>query len=444
MSNDLSRQDETRSLAAPSEAILRRLFASIDGPLHAEGAQFDELRAEHLAAVEYSRTDYASTRRHVLLASIIASGVVAALIIASIVFGYRLPILRPASPSAPYILAWVTQITAQESFPTTMPQSLVDAAITQTREGATDLVLVGVAGSSNSVSVRMSLPTSASIPSRSRLAMTVRADLAKSLDRFSHSPPPDGNGRDLLSLLQSAAGLVGDDSRGQIWLQTFGLGTVAPADTRMLLAADPASAVQYLRPYLPDFGGVDVYVTLSSEADGQPRLDSRTTAWRREFVRGLLLAANASVVTIEQMTEVDHPLQGAPSSPIVHNIGSNTVYAAATGRKPAILRLDTSATFRPDSAKLAVSRKAVLSSLRPLLSLCIRSNCRAEAVGHAARYGSSAGALALSDQRARVIAGLLRRSGITEVTSIGVGFLQPLVSNPRSAQNRAVVITVTQ
>ena len=90
----------------------------------------------------------------------------------------------------------------------------------------------------------------------------------------------------------------------------------------------------------------------------------------------------------------------------------------------------------------ATSQARVFAELQPIIAAWRTGKySQVRVVGHCAMFGSRQGALLLSQQRAAIVAALLRQYGVSDVTSIGVGYNDPLPPNPQSASNRVVIIT---
>jgi outer membrane protein OmpA-like peptidoglycan-associated protein len=149
------------------------------------------------------------------------------------------------------------------------------------------------------------------------------------------------------------------------------------------------------------------------------------------------------VVSIQEIQAVEQAAPGAPPAPPVANLPETTPHPPTPKPgKPYQVKLDTSALFRPNSTKFATSEQQALANLRPLIKAWQTGGyIRVVVVGHCARFGPRDGALALSRQRARIIASLLRQGGVGHVTAIGVGYSQPLPPNPYSTSNRVVIAT---
>jgi outer membrane protein OmpA-like peptidoglycan-associated protein len=105
-------------------------------------------------------------------------------------------------------------------------------------------------------------------------------------------------------------------------------------------------------------------------------------------------------------------------------------------------KLDSSTWLLPDSARFTVSKSRVLTELQPIISGWRRGlYSHVSVIGHCARHGPAAPAVLLSKQRAATVARLLRLHGVSDVTSTGVGYSQPLPPGPTSASNRVMIIT---
>lgn len=110
--------------------------------------------------------------------------------------------------------------------------------------------------------------------------------------------------------------------------------------------------------------------------------------------------------------------------------------------QPYTAALDSSTLFVPNTAEFLSNQAEVLEELQPIITgwrLGLFS--RVLVVGHCAKYGPPTGALLLSQQRAAKVAQLLRLHGVSDITSVGVGYDQPLPPDPQSATNRVVIVT---
>jgi outer membrane protein OmpA-like peptidoglycan-associated protein len=253
---------------------------------------------------------------------------------------------------------------------------------------------------------------------------------------------PPGSGRDIIGLLAAIKAEL-DTGATDVWLQTLGLPTVNPADARVLMAADPAQAVASIARWVPSLPGVRVHLVLSPAAGDQPRFNTATDAWRRQFMLALLRKAGASVVSVTEVESAEPLAAGAPAAPVIPNLPESTPrLPAPRPAQPYTAKLDSSALFVPNTAQFLTSQAAVLEQLQPIITGWKQGLfSRVTVVGHCARYGPPQGAIELSEQRAAKVAGLLRRGGVTVITSWGVGYDQPLPPDPQSATNRVVIVT---
>ena len=253
---------------------------------------------------------------------------------------------------------------------------------------------------------------------------------------------PPGSGRDIIGLLAAIASERGPGTT-DVWLQTLGLPTVNPADARKLMAADPAQAVASIARWVSALPGVRIHLVLSPPAGDQPRFNTVTDAWRRQFMLALLRQAGASVVSVTEVETVEPPAPEAPAAPVIPNLSESTPrLPQPRPAQPYTARLDSSALFVPDTAQFLTSEAEVLNQLQPIITGWKRGLfSRVTVVGHCARYGPPLGAVQLSEQRAAKVAGLLRQRGVTVISARGVGYNQPLPPNPQSATNRVVIVT---
>ncbi len=253
---------------------------------------------------------------------------------------------------------------------------------------------------------------------------------------------PPGSGRDVIGLLAAIASERGPGTT-DVWLQTLGLPTVNPADARELMAADPAQAVASIARWVPALPGVRIHLVLSPPAGDQPRFNTVTDAWRRQFMLALLRQAGARVVSVTEVETVEPPAAEAPAAPVIPNLPESTPrLPQPRPAQPYTARLDSSALFVPNTAQFLTGEAEVLNQLQPIITGWQRGLfSRVTVVGHCARYGPPLGAVRLSEQRAAEVAVLLRQAGVTVITSWGVGYDQPLPPNPQSAANRVVIVT---
>jgi outer membrane protein OmpA-like peptidoglycan-associated protein len=253
---------------------------------------------------------------------------------------------------------------------------------------------------------------------------------------------PPGSGRDIIGLLAAISAEVGTGTT-DVWLQTLGLPTVNPANARELMAADPAQAVASIARWVPALHGARIHLVLSPAAGDQPRFNTVTDGWRRQFMLDLLRQAGATVVSVTEVEGVEPPAPGGPAAPVIPNLPESTPrLPQPRAGQPYMAKLDSSALFVPNTAEFLTSQAEVLEQLQPIIAGWRRGLfSRVLVVGHCARYGPPRGALLLSEQRAAKVAHLLRQAGVTVVTAEGVGYDQPLPPNPQSATNRVVIVT---
>jgi outer membrane protein OmpA-like peptidoglycan-associated protein len=252
---------------------------------------------------------------------------------------------------------------------------------------------------------------------------------------------PPGSGRDVIGLLAAISSELGSGTT-DVWLQTLGLPTVNPADARVLMATDPAQAVASIARWVPALRGARIHLILSPPAGDQPRFNTVTDTWRRQFMLALLRQAGATVVSVTETESVESPAPGAPGAPVIVNLPESTPLPQARAGHTYTATLDSSALFVPNTARFLSSQTEVLRQLQPIITGWSRGLfSRVLVVGHCARFGPPQGALLLSEQRAAKVAELLRQQGVTIITARGVGYNQPLPPNPQSATNRVVVVT---
>lgn len=349
------------------------------------------------------------------------------------------------TPSTTLIEA--AQTTAEEGYDPTPPPALVSRADRLSSCAGGTLLILQAAGSGAQVAAHVSLRVyrDAGQPENDPIARgrAIRARIGGAFRR-AFATPAHGDGRNLIGLL---AAISQDRRRGttETWLSTLGLPTVAPADSRILIAADPAQAAASIRRWLPDLHGVRVHLILDPPAGDQPQFNTATDNWRRAFVIAVLRDAGATIASITEVQTTESPALGAPAAPPVPDLPEMTPRPPKPPQpaKPYRLKLDSAAFFLPNSTAFATSRHAVLTSLAPVIAAWKSGGyARAVVVGRCARFGPPHGARVLSRQRADIIAGLLRAAGVTSVKAIGVGYSRPLPPNPYSAANRVVIVTI--
>jgi outer membrane protein OmpA-like peptidoglycan-associated protein len=254
--------------------------------------------------------------------------------------------------------------------------------------------------------------------------------------------PAPGSGRDVIGLLAAMSAERGSGTT-DAWLATLGLPTVNPADARVLMAADPAQAVASIARWVPKLPGLRIHLILSPPDGDQPRFNTVTDVWRRQFMLALLRQAGATVVSVTEVESLEPAATRAPDAPVIPNLPESTPrLPQPRPARPYTAKLDSSALFVPNTAEFLTSEADVRQQLQPIITGWRRGLfSRVTVVGHCARYGPAQGAVELSHQRAAEVADLLRRAGVTVITAWGVGYNQPLPPNPQSATNRVVIVT---
>jgi outer membrane protein OmpA-like peptidoglycan-associated protein len=351
-----------------------------------------------------------------------------------------------ACRARPAELIWADQVTAEEGNDPVPPTGLVSRAETLASCSGGELALVRASGQG---AVQAAGPVFLRVyraPGEPENDAVTRQNAIRRLIgnafRAAFAVPVRGAGRNIISLL---AGVSADLGKGpaDVWLRTFGLPTVAPADARLLMAADPVQAAASISRWVPKLHGAQVHLILSPSAGDQPWLNTATDAWRRAFMLALLRDAGAHVVSVSDVQVIEKPAPGAPPAPPVANLPEATPRPPRPQPgKPYRLVLDSSTFFLPNSTRFVASEQHVLASLRPIIGVWRSGGyARVTVVGHCARFGPPQGALALSRRRAQVIASQLHRAGISHVAATGVGYSRPLPPSPYSPTNRVVIVT---
>jgi outer membrane protein OmpA-like peptidoglycan-associated protein len=375
-----------------------------------------------------------------LVAVLLAAGAVTAVVVRS------LHQHHVACPPASSEIIWAQQVTAEEGDSPDPPAALVDQADQLAACGEGQLIMLRGAGQGGAqagpaVSLRIYRE-----PGELENDPTARQDKVQDLVgqafKTAQASRPPGAGRDVIGLLASISSELGH-GENDVWLQTLGLPTVNPADARTLMSADPAQAVASIARWIPSLHGARVRLVLSPPAGSEPRFNTATDAWRRQFMVALLRQAGADVVSVTEVESVQSPAPGAPPAPVIPNLPEPTPQLPKPRPgKAYTARLDSSTLFVPNSPQFLSSQSHVLEELQPIITGWREGMfARVLVVGHCARFGPPAGALRLSQQRAAKVAGLLRLQGVSVVTAEGVGYSQPLPPNPQSATNRVVIVT---
>ncbi len=375
-----------------------------------------------------------------LLAALLLAGAVVAIVT------YLVHAHDQACPEAGGEIIWADQVTQEEGDNSRPPADLVGQAERLASCGGGQLILIRGAGQGG---VQAGPAISLHVyrePGQIENDPTARnkdvQQLIEHAFQAAETVRVPGAGRDVIGLIASVSSELGK-GQNTVWLRTLGLPTVNPANVHVLMAADPAQAVASIPGPLPSLHRARVHLVLSPPAGDQPRLNFTTDVWRRQFMRGLLRRADADVVSVTEEETIEPPATGVPPAPIVINLPEPTPHLPGKPQphKTYIAKLDSSTLFLPNSAVFTISEAQLLAELQPVI-IGWRQGLYSHVtvVGHAAKFGSAAGAIPLSQQRAATVAWLLRTHGVSAVTSKGVGFNQPLPPDPRNASNRVVII----
>lgn len=351
---------------------------------------------------------------------------------------------RPSSGPLPTLI-FAEQVTAQEGSDPKSPADLVDRAGDAAARGGGELILIHGAGRGGvQVGDKVSLRVERE-PGQLENVDTVRRDavrnrLGKAFNAAQETPVTDA-GRDVIGLLAAVAASL-KSGENEVWIRTLGMGTVDPADARILLAADPGAAAKSIAQFVQPLRGARVHLILSPTAGDQPRFNAATDSWRRSFMGALLRQAGAEVVSVDDVRAAEPPAPGAPAAPVVPSLPDPPTPRPKSQDCAPVAKLDTSASFKADSVEYAVSEQAVVAQLQPIINGW--RSCgynRVEIVGHAAQIGDAEGARRLSQQRAEKVADVLRRHQVGSITARGVGYDEPLPPNPVDPVNRVVIVT---
>ncbi len=180
-----------------------------------------------------------------------------------------------ACRTPPATLIDATQVTAEEGYSPAPPAGLVNRAEYLASCSGGTLIMLRAAGQGGQADSPVTLrlyrePGQLENDSTAR-ASAIRALIGRALGT-ALATPGRGDGRDLIGLL---AAISQDRGRGgtEVWLATLGLPTVAPADTRILMAADPVQAAR-----------IDPAMAAGS-APGARASDAQPARWRPTFAQ---------------------------------------------------------------------------------------------------------------------------------------------------------------
>lgn len=253
-----------------------------------------------------------------------------------------------------------------------------------------------------------------------------------------------GEGRDVLALLHAIA--QNKPSEGQLWdvvIYSLGLSTVDPSDVRVLMAADPAQAVESLpASSIPDLKGARVQWIFPATTGQQEPLNTRTTLWRKAFLTKLMERSNALLYQTVERNVPGTSEPGTPNAPTVSNLQDPTPAPSSPPQpdQPLIAALDAGALFAADSTTL-LDREAAAAGVSQLVEAWKTDRYSAvECVGRVAAFGSPEVGMVLSGKRAEIITGLLAEMGVPAVAR-GAGSAEPLPGDPKGAHQRSVICT---
>ncbi|WP_185447893.1 OmpA family protein [Kribbella qitaiheensis] len=236
------------------------------------------------------------------------------------------------------------------------------------------------------------------------------------------------------------------DTSKPVFIYSSGLDTSNPVDFRKLafdvspkmLADDLRSAGE-----LPSMPRAAVTFVITPSSGQQQALRRPQMVYREAVWDTLLRAAGAASVHFEypdglpsQSTKV------APVVPVPPPIGTPVpVRSSAPGEKTCTLSAGT--YFEADKAVL-LNRQATLAALKPCVAK-IRPTTRVTVEGHTssvAKKSNNPVAVALSTQRAQVVAGVLEQLGVSrnQLTVKGYGNANQPFPDPSDPRNRSVVV----
>jgi hypothetical protein len=382
-------------------------------------------------------------RRHLraLLAGAVALALVASI---GVVLGLRTGSLRDGG-----VLSVVLQQDQESGSVSAGTRSAIEAAALRMSSagGGTMTIRVGSTGRATSVAtaeltvVRDGNPESQADLRAAAIRTRVRAAFVKAA-----SARTSASGRALAELLAGAADDVAH-ARGprEIWVRSLGLPTVDPTDVRVLMNAEPAAAVASLpASAFADLRGAEVHWIFPSTTGDQPALNLRTEQWRAAFLTEYVKASRGVLASTQDERGTGPAAAGSPAVPVVPNLPDPTPVPPKHENGTLTTSIDTASLFRPDEAQLIDEGQAI-EQLRPLAAAWATGRYASiVCTGRIAAFGPPGSPVGqrLSEQRAAVIVGLLRRLD-TPATPVGVGATRPLPGDPRGAVQRSVTCVAT-
>jgi outer membrane protein OmpA-like peptidoglycan-associated protein len=237
------------------------------------------------------------------------------------------------------------------------------------------------------------------------------------------------------------------DTSKPVFIYSSGLDTKDPVDFRKLaFDVSPKTLADDLRSAgeLPSLAHATVTFVIAPSSGPQqalrrPQLDYREAVWKT-----VLRAAGAATVRFEYPDGLpSRSNKAAPPVRVPTPIGTPVRPVSTQVRGEKTCTLSAGTYFEADKAVL-LDRRATLAALKPCVAT-IRPTTRVTVEGHTssvARKPNNPVALALSSQRAEVVAGVLEQVGVARnrLTVKGYGNAHQPFADPSDPRNRCVVV----
>jgi outer membrane protein OmpA-like peptidoglycan-associated protein len=314
---------------------------------------------------------------------------------------------------------------------------VTDVAIALAREGGGRLVVVKASGGPARHVKEINLAIEGPDGQPEHDAQTIEAVAADRVEQAfdaEEEVAAEGSGRDVLGLLNAAAGLTPPGGQAfEVFLIGFGLGTVDPADARVQMGGDPGQAVRAMADRLPRLEGADLHLVFPAAVAPQEPPNVATAAWRRAYWQDIAAQTGARLVSVSDTNIKGVAAPGAARVPVIPNLTDPTPVPPQpipppdpqTPPPPTTL---AGSLFLPDSPEF-IDPAGAAAQLAPIAGAWAQypgSYAAVACVGRTAHVGDPNSAIELSQQRADRAKAVLEGMGVTTVTATGVGFADPL------------------
>lgn len=237
------------------------------------------------------------------------------------------------------------------------------------------------------------------------------------------------------------------DTSKPVFIYSSGLDTTNPVDFRKLaFDVSPKTLVEDLRSAgeFPALARAAVTFVVTPSSGKQQALRRPQMVYREAVWTALLRAAGSASVRFEYPDGLpSRSTKPAPVIPVPPPVETRVppVKTSKPGEKTCTLSAST--YFEADKAVL-LNRQATLTALRPCVAK-IRPTTRVTVEGHTssvAKKPNNPVAVALSGQRAQVVAGVLEQLGVarSRLTVKGYGNAKQPFPDPSDPRNRSVVV----